>query len=355
MRTKQRIKPMVFVALLVVGVFLVSAIIPTMVLARPGILYENGARTDTPARSRVWNDDMLSERRLNRRIYGLDILNPVPDMTPAFGEGYVLINQQINEVVTQIINEASRVRARGVAFDFDHHVSGDVVSIVIYADVSATPQRMLVRSVNFSLNDGRVLSMNEAMGEKIVPLTERLLVERIRRDPARYYAALYAPLESQAFFVTDAELVLLFDGLRLSSAYGGIDSIRLTRRNIRVTTIARSDYRVHINGYRLMFIPAGDVVKALGYEAVWVGEDNRVDIRRNNRTIIQFWPGSPYSPGENRYVLAGAAQPRTLEAAPRMYNNRAYVPITFFEQLLPLTTYSICPDAGSITFLAYLE
>jgi len=298
---------------------------------------------------RTWRANMLSERTLSRRQDGLDIRNPIPDMTSAFGDGYALINEQISEAVTQIISEASRVRARSVSFSFDNYVAGDVISIVIYADVSATPQRMLVRSVNFSLATGQILSMNEAMGMDIIPLTERVLRERILSDPARYMAAMYTSLEGQAFYMTSTELVILFDGLRLSAQYRGIDSIRLIRRNIHTTTIARNDYRVHTNGYRLMFIPVGSVVRALGYDVGWNGEDDdrHVYIERNGHRLIQLWPN------ENQYFIVGS-QPRALESAPRIYDDRTYVPITFFDHILPLTSYSIS-SGGSITFLAYHE
>lgn len=326
----------------------------------PQTSYTSGEETapatlpEPVAAVRVWRNTMLSQRNLSRRQEGLDIINPiVPDIAPAFGPEYALINEQISEVVTNLISEARRVRARNIAFDFEHHVSGDIVSIVIFADLaSATPPRTLARSVNFSLQDGRILSMNEAMGMNIIPLTERILADKIRRDPARYYAALYAPLESQAFYITGpatgGELVLLFDGLRLSSQYGGVDSISLRRANIHTVTITRSEYFVRSNGYSLMMLPVAQVARGLGYEVGWDSEERRVYIKRNSRLLAEFWPG------DNHYAVVGA-QPRSLEAAPELRSNdRTYVPITFFDHILPLTTYSI--DAmGSITFIAYLD
>ena len=364
-RAKQTVARAIFTFVLLVSVFLMSA----TVFARNDYIFEPDedashdewptfapSPTPTPApvtitSRRAWSNDMLSERTLSRRQEGLDIRNPIPDMTPIFGAGYDLINEQINEVVTHMISEARRVRARDIAFDFEHYVSGDIVSIVIYAEVSSAPPRTLVRSVNFSLTDGQLLTMNDAMGMNIIPLTERILADKIRRDPARYYVALSAPLTSQAFYMTggaSSELVLLFDGFRLSSSYGGIDSIRINRNSVRTTTITISDYHWRHNGYSLMMIPIGHVGRELGYSVTWMNGERRVDISRNGRTIIEIWPD------ENNFVVVGVRQ-RSLEAAPEMRNNLVYVPITFFDQIFPLTTYSVDPMNGSITFIAYLD
>jgi len=297
-----------------------------------------------------WNSSMLSERELDRRIDGLDIRErTIPVMTPDFGAGYELINEQILDVVNLMISEARRVLARSLDFNYTVHEANGVISIVIDAAVASMPPRMLVRSVNFCPRDGRLLNMNQAMRMNIEPLTERLLAEKIRRDPARYYAALSVPLTSQAFYMTDEALVLLFDGFRLSPGIGGIYTIQLTRANIRSVSIPRTQYRVRSNGYSLKLIPVGNIARGLGYEVDWCGEERIVSISRGSQLMIVL------TPGENVYTVVGSP-PRSvsLETAPELLNGLTYVPITFFDQVFPITIYTVHSN-GRITFIAYLE
>ena len=317
-----------------------------------------------PAPQREWQSEMLTERILMRRQEGLDIRNAVPDVTPAFGEGYALINAQISEVISDMISEARRVRARYIEFSFAERSSGDVVSIVIYGHVSSAPPRMLVRSVNFSVNEQKPLTMNQAMETAmemdIVPLTEIFLAQKIRNDPERYYvAAMAAPLSSQAFYLTDEKFVLLFDGFRLSSGYGGIDRVEILRENIYTTTIPRHMWRYNRQpneGYLLSMVPLRRVVEGvdgeggLGYTITLPPRENgemHIIVKRHDLPVAEM------RIGDNSFIISGP-QPRSveLETAPFVHDNITYVPITFFAQVLPLTTYTICP-LGDITFISY--
>ena len=88
-----------------------------------------------------WNSSMLSERELDRRIDGLDIRErTIPVMTPDFGAGYELINEQILDVVNLMISEARRVLARSLDFNYTVHEANGVISIVIDAAVASMPQ-----------------------------------------------------------------------------------------------------------------------------------------------------------------------------------------------------------------------
>lgn len=299
--------------------------------------------------ARVWRSTMITERELSRRQEGLDIRNPIPVITSVFGPEYEFLNEQIDEAITFMISEARRVRANLVSFEYEVFSSGDIISIVVFANVSAAPSRSFVRSINFSVESGGLVTANEATGMNIVPLAENILRGRIRNAPGHYDEALISSLAPHAFYITDSEIVFLYDGLRLSSAYGGVYNVELLFNNIFTTTIARHQYHVRNYGYSLKLIPLYSVVPDLGHGVTWIRDDsNRIDIDLNGEVIIRLWAG------ENRYVIEGTTRPRDLESAPELRNSRTYVPITFFDQVFPLTTYTI-DTSGRITFLTYVK
>jgi hypothetical protein len=303
---------------------------------------------------RGWQSSMLSDIELTRRQEGLDIRGRVPVIANSF-ESSALLNSHINdEIVTPLIAEARRLRARTISFRYEYHPADNIVSIVIYANVATSLPHTLVRSVNFCMTSGKILSVNEAADMEIAPLAERILAEKIRSNPERYYAALSAPLAGQAFFITPDKLVVLFDGFRLSTRVGDVDTIELHLENITTVILTPDDYRAD-GPYGLKMIPLREmVVRRLSY-SLRSNADRSVTISRNDVDLIEL------RNGDNDYIVLGT-QRRSLEAAPQIFETtvdgiaipRTYVPITFFDQILPLTTYTIDTD-GNITFLAYFS
>ena len=300
--------------------------------------------------SSAWRSDTLGFRPLPSRQFGLDIRGSVPIIDNSFFSADS-INHVLDSVIASLLNDANRLRARAIDFRFKHYSVNDVVSIVIYAEVLTTIPHTLVRSVNFRESTGQLICMNNAMGMDVIPLAERILAEKIRNNPEHFYAALSAPIAGQAFYLTHDRLVILFDGFRLSSRIEGVGSIELFHHNIRGGVLQRHEYREG-GPYGLKMIPVRRLLhELLGFHVIW-HPDASTDIIRNGRTIVSL---RAY---DNNYIINGTHH-RFLEAAPELIIDHAgfshkYVPITFFDHILPLTTYSINSWDGSITFLTYL-
>ncbi|MCL2048247.1 MAG: copper amine oxidase N-terminal domain-containing protein [Defluviitaleaceae bacterium] len=294
-----------------------------------------------------WDSSMLSERPLTRRQEGLGIRGTIPVISNEFVEA-AFLNEHIEDVVNSLIAEARRLRARAISFSYEYHpnATNDVISLVIFADVVTTLPHTLARSVNFCGTDGSFLTVNEAVGMDIIPLAERLLEEKIRSNPERYFAALTAPFSAQTFYLSNNVLVILFDGFRLSTRVGEVDFIELNLDNISTAVLSAADYRTD-GPYGLKMIPLYFTLKHhLGYDVFWCDFTRVATVSRNEQSIIEL------RPDDNDYIVLGT-QRRSLEAPPQIIDESMYVPITFFDQVLPLTTYTIALD-GSITFLSYL-
>ena len=300
----------------------------------------------------IQNGFTLYERPLTRREVGMDILGYIPVIGQDFA-AHEAINEHIDTAVTHMIGEARRARARSIRFTHQIYTNrtNNIVSVVIYADVGSVISRQLVQSVNFDLTSGRVVRANDAMGMDIVSIAERILAERIRSNPARYYAAMSVNLGGQSFFRTEDELVFIFDEFQLSTARNGIGQIALSSNNIRQAVVSPGQYHMHEGGYNLKMIPLRAVLEhQLGYHVEYrelYDDEVRVEVWHGSRLIVEM------TPGVNEYRLNGMMQ-RALETAPVIVNGRIYVPITFFDQILPLTTYSI-DSFETVTFVSYVE
>ena len=304
---------------------------------------------DTPPGD--WNSEAESwyvETELYARQMGLNIVGSVPMLTPAAGDFYSQINQRIYDTTTDLIGEARRIRARSITFSFEMMPTPNMTSIIINASVAAAIDRTLVRSVNFSSN-GDMLTIRDAMEFDIVPLAQRILEDRMHRSPENFYASPSVSLENQAFFVSNGSLTILFDEFQLSSMVSGVFPLEIRRANIRTTVITPDMLLSGSHAYSLMMVPLRMVAEDLGY-TVNSGPGGRANV----------WEGKAHESDLLAWMYTGINEyhtpemTRSLEAAPFNSGGRNFVPITFFEQILPLTVYHV-DSFGNIIFLAYLE
>ena len=296
-----------------------------------------------------WDESvMLTERSLPRRQEGLEIRGTVPHLTPEFGAGYVRINDYIaNYAVSSLIENArsGMTRSRSIKFSHEAHSSGNVVSLVIFAEVDSSVPRTLVRTVNFNAASGRLIGLREAIAMDITPIIERKIAEMIRNNPEHYYVAQSASLDDMPFYVTDNRVVVLFNGLSLSTRDAEVSYISFTRRNLHSFSLPRNDYQVRDYGYSLKRIPLRAVVEGLGFTVSFNSNTGLVSVIQNRQVIVTL------SEGYNGFALNGGMTV-SLEEGPLLIGSRMHVPITFFDQILPLTVYSVSSD-GRITFVTY--
>jgi len=304
-----------------------------------------GART-SPAVVPVWQPEMYDVTEINTRQQGLDIQGQVPVILEEFGEAYESLNDEIDSAVATLIEGSRRIRARSVALSYEIFDTNEVVSIVISANARAVTNRTTVLSVNFNPVNGNLVSLTQVMGRDITALAEGKIAEMIRQDPATYYSAHSAPPTGQAFYLTETSLFLLFDEFQLSSMPGATSQIEFELTNIRRFTLPHASYHMSTGRYAIRMIPLADVVRELGYEANWCPVEREATVYLDGEVVIVL------RDGQNNYKLNGVLQ-RSLEKAPVLRGGAMYVPISFFDQILPLTAFSI--DAhGNITFITYL-
>ena len=291
-------------------------------------------------------------RELPPRQLGLNIQGDVPVLRPPFFDQYQTINQAIDDAVDFLIADARRARARSINFTYEIHPTSDMVSILIRASVSSAIYRTLVRSVNFCIHTGRLIPIGEAMDIDVLPLARRILMDHLRHNPAEFYGVTSVSLDDQAFFVTDTGITILFDEFQLSSTVSGVFTLDIARSHVQTVTMPASASLPNDHAYNLIMVPLRLVASGLGYHLYWAEEEGIAEVylldHMGNRHVVAW-----LSPSVNAYYTQDTV--RSLEAAPIRPNGQSiYVPITFFDHIMPLSAYTI--DAfGNITFLAYLD
>lgn len=297
-------------------------------------------------------DPWISYRDPEPRQWVVNVRGVLPAVTPAFGESYSDINDRIRETEVLLIQDARRVRARSVTFSHVVHETDDVISIVINAYVSSVISRNLVRSINFCPHTGEFMTIRDATDMDIAPLAMRILIDRMRRSPEQFYGVPSVVITNQAFFVNNVGITILFDEFQLSSMVSGYYSLELPHSRLQEAFLPAD--RVYFptgNNYNLIMVPLRYVAAQLGYRVHWNQDLLRATVWHDSEPEPQrlAW----MQVGVNAYHISDDMH-RPLEAPPHIAESGAmYVPITFFEQILPFSIYNR-DSYGNIIFLAYV-
>jgi hypothetical protein len=297
----------------------------------------------------IWLPQMVTETGIFRREEGLEMRGVIPEINELYGWGRHALNAQIEQAVNNRIITAKEAKARSIVFEYDIYVTDSIVSIILLSTTTSATSKKEVSSINFEPRSGEIKSLAEAAGAGIAPLAEKLLTEMIRRNPERYNTTFNSSqLGTQPFFLTDYEVVLLFDEFQVLSSADGIMELALDLSRIETVTLSRDEYHILPGGYHLKMVPLRKVCEGLGYRIRWEAAENfRIEVYQNGLLIIELETNVNYYEIKDKKA-------RSLEAAPEMIWGMIYVPISFFDQILSMITYSV-DEWENITFLSYTE
>ena len=279
------------------------------------------------------------------RERGLDIRGQTPVFSSPTRVVADRVNAQIEEAVVAKVARAHETRARSINFSYEIFYYNNLVSIVLQSTTVSATTRTEVVSINFNMNTGATITAAGAVGGHIVQLADRVLAERIRRNPESYNAAFSRMRRSQAFSVTDQEITFWFDEFQLSATSEGLSTLVLDRSNIREFTLRSSQYHTR-SGFNIKMVPLGITATALGYTVRWNEDTRTVGVYLQEERLIELHLGVNRYERENRFTI-------TLEAAPEIIDDFTFVPISFFDRILSLVAYSV-DSRGNIIFASYV-
>jgi len=226
--------------------------------------------------------------------------------------------------------------------------------MVINANVSSVIPHTLIRSINFKPDTGEFLTIRDVIDVDISSLAMRMLMDKMRRSPEHFSAVPSVVIDNQAFFVNNVGITILFDEFQLSTIVSGYFPLQIKHSHLRsVVLSADRVYHPSGNNYNLVMVPLRYVAEGLGYEVKWIAETDNVVVGREldgEEPVYIAWMRA----GVNAFHTSDTMH-HILEAPPRRSaEGLTYVPITFFERILPLSVYGR-DSYGNITFLSYFE
>ncbi|MCL1987119.1 MAG: copper amine oxidase N-terminal domain-containing protein [Firmicutes bacterium] len=293
----------------------------------------------------VWSENMATYEELDTRREGIELVGRIPTLTEYAQPIADIVNAKIDQIITEKIAEARDVRARLVTFDYELFVSQPYASIILISTVTTTVPKTDITSINFDINTGRMVTAEDIVGNHVVQLANRLLLETIRRDPENYNPNFDGMANNQPFSLTNNDIVFWLNDFQLATNSTFMLSLRLN--DIKEYILQRDNFHIREDSFNVKMIPLRTVGQ-LGYEYSWNAATNSTSIFYNGELVIEVMPGV------NNYVRAERFS-RSLEVAPEVLFTQdytTYVPLSFFDQILSLVAFSV-DDNNNIVFASY--
>lgn len=300
----------------------------------------------------------ITEQKLQSREDGLDIKGSYP-LVAGIGNASLeaAVNEKIDTVFQQKKAEAKDSKAKSMTFAYTVTESGGITSILLRTVINTATTKREVNSVNFSRSLQSWIQIDDpaALGPNAVSLANKVISQRIKDNPDEYYQNFPGITKDDAFVVEDNGVSVYFDSGKVAPGADGEISFLLESQCVTSYWLPSDRYIVDAANYNLRMIPLRMVAENLGYTVTWTpGDVNTLIVVSRSDDFM-----ATLTIGANNYSVSGPSAPdkpvsRQLEAAPELVDGVTYVPVSFFDQILELVSFSIDSDGG-ITFSTYLD
>lgn len=292
-------------------------------------------------------EEKIDETYTDLRVSGLLPVVEISGKEGTDGTRLISFNKEINAAIDRLRDERTQEAQRGkvslLQFDYDLKMEDDIVSILIKTTYTRGVVKNEIDTVNFHITQKSFLKITDILGPNGVNISNRIISETIKNNPEEYNPNFNSINDSHNFYVESGFISIMFSENEIASASKGIMTFPIEIGALIDYTLPQSLYYTK-DSYGLKMIPARMVCEAFGYEVSWNDSRRAVEITKGSLPVSFRIGTNEYEKGE---------ESRTLEAAPEIKDGMAYIPISFFGDILDLA-YST--DAkGTVTFTMYTE
>jgi len=259
---------------------------------------------------------------------------PVVNVEGDFGE---LLDARFQSQFNEFIRLAGD-SARTLTFAFEVTVSGGFVNVKFFCNRTAEEQHVLTTVINSVT--GEIVSLADVTGVNGVRLINQALLARVAANPSQFSAGFTGITANQNFYMNGTTAVLMFNEFEFINARTGRVRANINLDDITNVVVNPDEHIQDSNGIQIKQL-RHVIGNGIGYELTWTDITNTVNIASEETNIT-------ITIGRNSYVNARHPGILELEVAPQLFNERTYLPLSFYTQIMNLT-YHIHQD-GSITF-----
>ena len=279
---------------------------------------------------------------------GLEITGEIPHVQFSRNNEFAQLGTQLNERFMAQYNafvQSHLTSALSIHFTAEIFTSYDFVSVVLTKAATSASVTAAVSTTVINATTGEIIALPD-FNVNILQLINNYLDDIISANPRGFVSDFGGVDSSHPFFLDEDRLIIPFGSAELIPDARTIEFIELSISNIQ-NEFLDDDYFIILppSQYNTIMIRLADVMRRFGYDVEWIAETRTVNVLSDDEIV------SSVTIGENAYFYRDRSA-RELEMAPMASNEgRAYVPLSFFSEVLGIPT-TVSPD-GYIVMSRY--
>lgn len=234
------------------------------------------------------------------------------------------VNKKIDDIIKTKTTSYSQKVSNKVEISYDVIQDKNILSIVIYFKNLYTND-ITPYSVNIDTKKNKFISINSYLGANGLNYTNKVVSNKANNMGITYKKV----NGSTPFYIKNNNVYVVFGAGSLTFSQKGNIIFEIPYKNIKSYKVDKNLYYKK-SQYNVKMVPLREPLKYFGYTMNWKESSNSITILKDEKFV------SYLVIGENKYSDKNNKVIRQLEFPPEIKNGIAYVPISYFSQILEM-------------------
>ena len=234
------------------------------------------------------------------------------------------VNKKIDDIIKTKTTSYSQKVNNKIEVSYNAIQDKDILSIVIYFKNLYTND-ITSYSVNIDTKNNKFISINSYLGANGLNYTNKVVSYKAANMGVTYKKI----TENTPFYIKNKNVYVVYGAGSITFAQKGNIIFEIPYKNIKNYKVDKNSYYKK-SQYNVKMVPLRETLEYFGYTMNWENKTNSITVLKDGKFV------SYLVIGENKYSDKNNKIIRQLEFAPEIKNGKAYVPISYFSQILEM-------------------
>ena len=305
---------------------LIGAVALAAVSFGPAVgVYANADRAQTLAAS-------ITTRRAPR-VHGsrAQVTGDIPDARNVENTALRAELQTRFAAQASVFSQAHQAHAHTIDHSVETFISGNFVSVVLTMEAQWATTATAVATTVINANTNQIVSLDQYHANARV-LVNSHIRGMIAANPRNFISNFNGIAADHPFYLDGGRLVIPFGSAGLIPTNRAVHTVEILIENIRGMIVGgHAFFQLPQEQYNTIMVRLVPVLEHFEYAFTWDGVAQTVTISAGGRVI------SIVTIGENEFFYRNSGV-RELEAAPVLRAGMTYVPLSFFDEMIGMST-----------------
>ena len=234
------------------------------------------------------------------------------------------VNNKIDSIIKSKTTSYSQKTTNKIEVSYDIIQEGNILSSMIYFK-NVYNNEIVPYSVNIDIKNNKYVTINSYFNANGLNYTNKVVSNKAANMGVTYKKI----TENTPFYIKNKNVYVVYGAGSITFAQKGNIIFEIPYKNLNNYQINKTNYYKK-SQYNVKMVPLREPLQYFGYTMNWEASKNSITILKDGKFV------SYLVIGENRYSDKNNKVIRQLEFAPEIKNGKAYVPISYFSEILEM-------------------